>query len=239
MKGGEKQTTQTTTLDPASQQYVDRTRGRAESAYQNIMNAGPLFIGPDPRTIEEQIQPFINPYQSQVVDATRAEFDNLRGQARRGVSDAALKLGVYDSGRHGVAQGVREGELDRAQASTIAGLLQGGYESALDRGLGYSEYQRALRERVAQEPIFRGQQGLNFLNLGMGPTGQSSTVTEKQDSDLWGTIAGLGTTALSFWNPFAGAAASGALNLAGGKPGTPGSLGWRPFEIQPKHPVTY
>lgn len=213
-KGGK--TTTTTGLDPASQGYVDRMRGAGQTAYNQISGAGPLFLGADPRTIEEQMAPFMNPYQSQVVGGIRGEFDHLRAGAGVDAAQAATRAGAFGGSRHGVAEAVRKSALDRAQTGQIAGLLSSGYDNALSRGLGYSEYQRALRERQAQEPIFRNQQALQTMNMGLGPTGQVNT--EKTSSDPWGQLLGLGLTAGSFFmgGPAAAAAVGGATGTFGG-----------------------
>lgn len=213
-KGGTKTTTQTQALDPKSQAYVDNLRRAALGGADALNAAGPFYLGPDPRTPAEQAKAFMDPYLSSVVDATRGEFDYLRGQAGREATDAAIQSGAYGGSRHGVAEGVRKAALDRAQTSQIANLFQSGYQSALQQGLQYSEYQRALRERQAQEPLMRQQALLQLLNLGMGPTGGTSTATEKTPGSLGGTLGGLGLLGLSLWNPFAGAAA-GALMTPG------------------------
>lgn len=215
-KGGEKTTT--TALDPASQGYVNSMRQRGHAAYNAVNGAGSLFLGADPRSIEEQIAPFMNPYTSQVIGAVGNEYDRLRGQVRPGVTSAAIQAGAYGGTRHGLAEGTRLAELDRNQMNQTAGLLQSGYNDALGRGLQYSEYQRMLKERQMQEPIFRHQNALNLMNLGLGPTGTETT--EKQKSDMWGQLLGLGLTGLSIWNPFAGAAAGAVAGNGWGDNGT-------------------
>ena len=217
-KGGETRTTQTSALDPASQGYVNRMRGAGQRGYDAVSGAGPLFLGADPRTIEEQMAPFMNPYQSQVIGGVRNEFDYLRGQARRNTTDAAIQSGAYGGSRHGVAEGTRLGALDRAQGSQIAGLLSSGFSDALGQGLQYSEYQRSLRERQAQDPIFRNQAALGLLNMGMGPTGMNQTNVEKQSSDPWGQLLGLGLTAGGFFlgGPPGAAAGASVANGWGG-----------------------
>lgn len=223
MKGG-RTTTQTTRLDPSSEAYVGHTRRAAKDAAATIGGAGPLFLGADPRTIEQQMAPFMNPYLSQVVGGVRGEFDHLRGQARLAGNDAATRAGAFGGARHGVAEGVRMGELDRAQASQIGGLLSSGFRDALSQGLQHSEYQRALAERQAQEPLFRAQQQLAMLNMGMGPHGQVNTTVEPGPS-TFGQVAGLGLTAagMGLFGPLGGAA--GAAVGGGGGGGGGGGLG--------------
>jgi hypothetical protein len=220
-KGGQT-TTQQTGLDPESQSYVNQMRQQALQGAQGLQGGGPLFLGADPRSIQEQMQPFMNPYMNQVIGGVQGEFDNLRGQARLATNDAATRAGAFGGSRHGVAEGVRMGELDRAQTSQIGGLLSQGYQNALGQGLQHSEYQRALQERQMQEPLFRAQQQMQMLNMGMGPTGSTST-TEQPGPSFWGQLLGAGLTGAGlFMGGPAGGAAGSALSGGGGF--QPGSL---------------
>ena len=217
-KGGQT-TTQTTGLDPRSQQFVDQQRAQAQGAAGVATGApGNFFLGPDQRSIQDQISPFLDPFIQNVIGGVRGEFDVLRDQASNRVSDQAIQAGAFGGSRQGVAEGVRLGELDRAQTSQIGGLLSSGFRNALSTGLQQSELNRQLRERQAQEPLFRQQQAQQFFQGGLGPTGQVQTQTQPGGSTL-GTIAGLGLSALPFFfppaAPFVGAAGAGGL-LGGG-----------------------
>ncbi len=214
-KGGQ-QTTQTTGLDPRSQAFVDRTRAQAGTGASTALNTpGSFFLGPDTRSIQEQIAPFLNPFISDVVGGVRGEFDVLRDQARNRTSQQAIQAGAFGGSRQGVAEGVRLGELDRAQTSQVGNLLSSGFQSALGTGLQQSEQNRQLRERQAQEPLFRQMQALQFLLQGLGPTGQTQTTTEPGGS-TFGTIAGLGLTALPFLFPGVGTAAAAGVGAGAG-----------------------
>jgi len=182
-------------LDPQSQAYVDQMRQHARGGAGVALNTpGNFFLGPDTRSIQDQIAPFLNPYMDQVIGGVRDEFDNLRGQAQVGVNQGATAAGAFGGSRQGVAQGTRLGEIDRAQTSQIGGLLSSGFQNALTQGLQFSEYQRALRERQAQEPLFRQQQAQQMLNLGLGPTGFTNTNTQTHRGSTLGTITGLAGT---------------------------------------------
>jgi hypothetical protein len=184
-KGGGKQTV-TQTVDPGTQKYLEQMRGQATNASNVALNnPSPFMLGPSALSIGDQAGRFMNPYQDQVIGGIRGEFDHLRNQAGMQSNQQATMQGAYGGNRAAIAQGARLGELDRAQASQIGSFLHGGYNDALKMGLGYSEYERSLRERQAQEPIFRQQQGLNFTNMGMGPYG-SNTSQQQQGGGLFG-----------------------------------------------------
>jgi hypothetical protein len=187
-------------------------RAMAMSGAQGLQNGGPLFMGPDARSIQDQIAPFMNPYMDQVIGGVRGEFDHLRAGAQTATADAATRAGAFGGSRHGVAEGVRMGELDRAQTSQIGGLLGQGYQNALGQGLQYSEYQRSLNERMLQEPLFRQMQALGMMNMGMGPTGSVSSETTPGPS-LMGQLAGAG---LTLGGLFMGGAPGAAASMLGG-----------------------
>jgi hypothetical protein len=222
--GGTQRTSQT--LDPSSQMYVDRMRSLGTSGAGSMMNhPGQFFLGADPRSIQEQAQQFMNPYMDNVIGGVRGEFDFLRGQALQGANAQATQSGAFGGSRHGAMAGARMGELDRAQTSQIGGMMQSGWQNALQQGLQYSEYQRNLAERQAQEPVWRQQQAMQHMNAGMGPVGWN-TETQMPGNPL-GTLMGLGTT-------LAGGGAFGALGglLGGGKtqqptPGFGATPSWR------------
>jgi hypothetical protein len=180
-KGGTETVSQS--LDPQSQAYVNRMRLAGQAGADAIGSAGPMMIGPDGRPISEQIAPYMNAFTQGVIDPTRAEFDYLRGQASRGVTDAAIRSNAYGGSRHGVAEGVRMAGIDRAQATTISDLFRQAHDSSLAVGLPHIEHQRQLRERQAQEPLFRALQQMGILNMGMGPAG---TVQTKETEQGWG-----------------------------------------------------
>ena len=195
--GGNKRNTSGTGLDPQSQAYVNQMRGMAGNAAQTALNppGGNWFMGP---LSEGDISSAMNPFISNVVDSTRAEFDHLRGLAGRD-ANAQATAAAFGGSRHGVMAGARMGELDRAQGSQIANLMQQGYGQALS----FAEHQRQLAERQLQSPLFANQQALNFMNFGMGPVGQQNTQPRNWfGSALGGAQAGMG---ISGGNPWGGA----------------------------------
>jgi hypothetical protein len=213
-KGGNT-TTQTTTLDPRSERFLQSMRGTARSAAATALGDPnkSFFTGQFTQTPEEMASPFFNPFQERVVGGVQSAFDRLRDQSATNVSQAATAGGAFGGSRHGVAQGIRAGELDRAEGQQIGGLLQSGFQNALGMGLNFAERQRQLREQQLQEPLFRQQNALNFMNLGMGPVGQTQTLTEPGGSPLGGALGGAQIG--SAFGPW-GALAGGGLGLLGG-----------------------
>ena len=75
-------------------------------------------------------QPFMSPYQQQVIDKTLDEYDL---QAQRGLTQlgtAAVGVGGFGGGRHGAAEAEYQTGSDRNRAMLQAQMLQQGYGQA-------------------------------------------------------------------------------------------------------------
>jgi hypothetical protein len=207
-KSRNRQTTMTQGIDPASQRYVGQMR---QQAMQGVGAAtgtpGQFFLGSD---AAGSIQDHMNPYIQGVIDPMRAEFDLLRGQANVDVNQQAVGAGAFGGSRHGIAAGQRLGEIDRAQAGQVAQLMHGGFQQAQQA----REHERQLLERQAMEPLFRQQQALQFMQGGLGPTGQTVTQTMPGQS-IFGSAAGGAMTGFGIGGP-KGALIGGGLGLLSG-----------------------
>lgn len=219
-KGGKKQTqTSEVRPDAASQAYINQQRNQAQQGANVALNAGGpggLFTGPLQQTPGQIAQPFMSPFQDQVVGGIRGEFDHLRNQASMATAQDATSAGAFGGSRQAITEGARLGELDRAQASQVGNVLNQGYQNAMQQGMGFAERQRALQQQQNMEPIWRQQQALQMMNLGMGPTGQTQTTTmETPGASPFGSAAGGAMTGASVGGPW-GAAIGGGIGLLGG-----------------------
>ena len=180
---------------------------------ENLGGEGSFFIGSDQRSVSEQIAPFFDPFQEQVVDATRDEFTRQRGLAGVAANQQATAAGAFGGDRAAIERGARIGAIDRAETSQIAGLLSGGFRDARDVGFAQNERNRRIDQDASREGLFREQKALEFLNLGLGPVGTNVNTTTTQELDKDGNPIG----------SFIGGAASGAL-AGGGIGGVPGAI---------------
>ena len=96
-------------------------------------------------------QPYMSPYQQEVMDTTLSEFDRQQTINQQGLRDQAIAAGAYGGGREGImqAQYMNQGAMDRAalQAQLLnQGFMQAqqaaGTDLAARQGLG--QYQQAL-----------------------------------------------------------------------------------------------
>jgi hypothetical protein len=128
-------------------------------------------------------QPFMSPYQQEVIDTTLAEFDRNQAIQNTAMRDRAIQAGAYGGGREGVmaAESARGSQMNRSnlQAQLLAqGFQQAQAAAAQDlaaqQGLG--QYQQSLGQagQAQQQAILdasaaaeREQQFQPFTQLGL------------------------------------------------------------------------
>lgn len=117
----------------------------------------------------QQVQDFMSPYQSQVIDATLAEFDRNRAIQEQGIRDQQAALGALGSGRAGVQLAEFGTGAARERALLQAGLLQQGFGQAMQAR------QQDIQNRFN---IAAGQQGLGSFQSGLGGQQQALQGTD-------------------------------------------------------------
>ena len=103
-------------------------------------------------------QPFMSPYQSQVIDATLSEFDKSRLGGQQQIRDAAVSSGNFGGGREGAMMG-------QYNADSLAdrGALQ---SQMLQQGFGQAQ-QQAQQNFTNQGALFNMQNQQNLSNQGL------------------------------------------------------------------------
>jgi len=111
------------------------------------------------------IASYMSPYQTQVIDASLAEFDRQAAMRQQGISDQAVAMGGYGGGREGVMQSEYQTQSDRNRALLQAQMLQQGY------GIGQQARQQDLMNQLtlggAQAGLAQGQLGLGQYQQGL------------------------------------------------------------------------
>ena len=120
----------------------------------------------------QEAQQFMSPYQSQVIDATLAEFDRNRAIQEQNIRDQQTRLGVLGAGRAGVQLAEFGTGAARERALLQAGLLQQGFNQA----------QSARQQDIA-----------NRFNLAQAESGIASILPQLQRADVsqLGTLGAL------------------------------------------------
>ena len=103
-------------------------------------------------------QPFMSPYQSQVIDATLSEFDRSRLGGQQNIRDAAVNSGNFGGGREGAMMGQYNADSLADRSALQAQMLQQGFGQA----------QQAANQNFAnQGQLFQMQNQQNLSNQGL------------------------------------------------------------------------
>ena len=118
---------------------------------------------------QQDVQQFMSPFQSQVIDATLAEFDRNKQVQEQQIRDQQAKLGVLGAGRAGVQLAEFGTGAARERALLQAGLLQQGFGQA----------QAARQQDIANRfGLGQAQQGLGAFQAGLGAQQQALQGTD-------------------------------------------------------------
>ncbi len=164
------------------------------SAAQTAQTAGAGALGQSASTIgglgaltgPQAYQPFMSPYQSQVMDASLTEFDRNAQMQQQGLRDQAVASGAFGGGREGVVQAEYMKGSDANRAALQASMLQQGFGQA---------NQLAQQNFMNQGSIGTAQQGLagaygNQMNqqFGLSDFGRTGM---GQDVSALGSLGGI------------------------------------------------
>jgi hypothetical protein len=134
----------------------------------------------------QQVQDFMSPYQSQVIDATLAEFDRNRAIQEQSIAQAQQGLGSFQSGLGGQQQALAGTDITRL--GQLGALNQAQAQAQLDA-------QREAARMTAFQPQeqldrFAGQ----VTGLMGGVAGQGTQTTNIPNPTPLQTALGIGTT---------------------------------------------
>jgi len=182
------------------QPFVDAAKSQAQTAggilgeagtdltlSQGILAGTPLGA----TAFQQGVQDFMSPYQSQVIDASLAEFDRNTAQREQQIRDQQASLGVLGAGRAGVQLAEFGTGAARERALLQANLLQQGFNQA------QGARQQDIANRFGLSQAFAGtagqRAGLAGAQLGQAQfqTGLASLVPGLQRADV-GQLGALG-----------------------------------------------
>ena len=120
--------------------------------------AGTTVGGLGALTGAQAYQPFMSPYQTQVIDETMRQYDLSRQAGQQQIRDAAVGAGGFGGGREGAQLGQYDADTLANRAGIQAQLLQQGYGQA---------QQGAQQAFMNQQAIAQGQLGLGQAQMGL------------------------------------------------------------------------
>ena len=129
-----------------------------------LLGAGVNLAAADQAPTAGSIAEYMSPYQSQVIQTTLDEFDREAAARQQAISDAAVGVGGYGGGRHGVAEAEYMTGTARNRAMLQAGLEQQGYGQA---------QQARQQDYLNRMGLGAAQQGLGQYQTGLGTQTQA------------------------------------------------------------------
>ena len=151
-----------------AQQGVGSYAPYLQAAQANVGAAGTAQAGLGALTGPTAYQPFMSPYQQDVIDTSMTEFDRQAQMQQQQLRDDAIGVpGAFGGGREGVQQAEYQTGSDRNRAMMHAGLLQQGFGQAQNAANTAFGQQQAIAQ--GQLGMGQAQMGLsNFQRAGVG-----------------------------------------------------------------------
>jgi hypothetical protein len=201
---------------------LDSYKPYLTSAQAAMGQAGTAVGGLGALTGAQAYQPFMSPYQGQVIDETLRQYDLSRTGGRQQIQDAAVGTGNFGGGREGAMLGQYDADTLANRAGIRAGLLQQGL------GQAQQQAQQAFQNQQQIANMYSGlgtqQLGLsNFERAGMGQDigalGQLGAIRQGQAQAELNAAQQAAQTAA--YEPYGrlGQYAQGITGLAGGMAG--------------------
>ena len=143
-------------------------------------------VGTGAQAFQQDVQDFMSPFQSQVIDATLAEFDRNKAIQEQQIRDQQTALGALGSGRAGVQLAEFGTGAARERALLQAGLLQQGF------GQAAAQRQQDIANRFG---LAQATQGLGAFQSGLAgqqaQLGQATQALQGADISRLGQLGAL------------------------------------------------
>ena len=179
-------------LDPLGGQQINTASYAPQVAARNALQTAPetaaaglgSLTGTGAGTGQGSIQSYMSPYQTQVMDASLAEFDRNAAMQQAGARDDSIRSGAYGGARQGVmaAETMRGSNMDRA--SLQAQLLNQGFNQAQTARSADLTAQQGLGQY--QQQLGNAQQG--FDQAGLDATQIANREAEFEDFTRLGLV---------------------------------------------------
>ena len=162
------------------QPFIDQAKAQATAAGQTVGDVGTTLSGIAGLTgapTSTQMQQYMSPYQSQVIDTTLSEFDRQKAIQEKSIADQAVASGAFGGGREGVQRAEFASQSGRDRAALQAQLLQQGF------GQAQQARQQDIQNRFG---LGQAQSGLAQQQLGLGQfqSGLAGQVPQLQRADI-------------------------------------------------------
>ena len=162
----------------------DVAPGTGVAAFEPFLAESQRLAGVDPATgqvtatgMEAALQPFMSPFQQQVLDATTAAFENRRAQDRLAMRDAAIASGAFGGARQGVQEGVYDAQTNIGLAELQANLqIQNLAQAQAERAAAMANQQGLM----AAVPLAEQTLATNLQTAGAGQQALQQAIIDQQ-----------------------------------------------------------
>jgi len=174
-----------------AQTQAQLASGLGTMALGQLGTAGSTFggVGTGAQAFQQDVSQFMSPYQSQVIDASLAEFDRNSQIQQQQIRDQQAKLGALGSGRAGVQLAEFGTGAARERLLLDAGLRQQAFQQA--QGARQQDIQNRFSLGQGQVGLAQQTQGLGQFQSGLA--GQQAALGQAQEGVLGTNISRLGS----------------------------------------------
>jgi len=138
--------------------YLQQAQAGLTTAGGDVTAARTAAGGLGALTGAQAYQPFMSPYQTQVIDESMRQYDLSRQAGQQQIKDAAVNAGGFGGGREGA-------QLGQYDADTLANRT--GLQAQL-LAQGYGQAQQGAQQAFGnQQAIAQGQLGLGQAQMGL------------------------------------------------------------------------
>ena len=147
-------------LDPLQTSAIAKAQAGVGSYEPYLQQAQQAITAQGGLTGPQAYQPFMSPYQTDVIDETLRQYDLSRTAGQQAIRDAAVGTGGFGGGREGAMLGQYDADTLANRAGLRAQMLQSGLQQA---------QQQAQQAFTNQGQLAANQFGLsNFQRAGLG-----------------------------------------------------------------------
>jgi hypothetical protein len=170
--------------------------GTGVASFEPFVAESQRLAGIDPATgqttaagLTAARDPFMTPFQQQVIDATKASFEQQRARDRLNIADAAVRANAFGGARQGVQEGVYDAETALGLASLEAQIRQQNFAQAdaarqaamaNQQGVAQAVPQLETQQLTQLQQIGTGQQAIQQAQLDAAATAAREAAYEEQ-----------------------------------------------------------
>ena len=175
---------QTKAIDAATQ-GVGAYSPYLASAATNVGAAGTAQAGLGALSGAQAYQPFMSPYQQDVIDTSLASFDKQAAQQQQALRDQALGVpGAFGGGREGVQQAEYQAGSDLNRAALEAQMRQQNFQQAqMGAQTAFGQQQQMAQGQLGlgQAQMGLGQYKMSGIGSDVGAYGQAGSLRQGQE----------------------------------------------------------